>query len=476
MSTKSNSGNTDSDAYIEWAWKVIENKYLLLKKLGHGSYASVWLCVNINNIGTDKKKLFAMKIMNKNDYGPGIEERNTIENLHKLKCPNVITMYDNFEYFEKEDDDIHVCLVLELMECSCFDLIRDNKTLDLDSVKKITNDVVLMLAHMNRVGYIHTDIKPENILVNGVGTEQGEIYNKIEEYLSSQDYKTDTVNIKREIMRKNKKISSNIKLFNETAVKLIFTHKFPKLFGEKDSNNDDICDSDEDLEDDDSDSYIRKIDYGSLNTSSSLSSTCSDISDLSSDSSPDSSVRKLDLSKLVVRVSDFGTSFNYKKTSEKNRPYRFQTRYYRAPEIILGNNYNYNIDMWSVGAMVFELLTGYILFDPDECGEINIDRYHIYLIEKYVGNISKINFRDNTIVADPKSEHKKIRGIKRVNYEPFWRDLIKKLSDSTPKKDVLTLCHFVYSCLETDNAKRMDAADALRHNFMQINKLTTCNT
>jgi len=39
-----------------------------------------------------------------------------------------------------------------------------------------------------------------------------------------------------------------------------------------------------------------------------------------------------------------------------------QSRFYRAPEVILGLPYTTAIDMWSLGCIVAELHTGYPLF------------------------------------------------------------------------------------------------------------------
>ena len=41
-----------------------------------------------------------------------------------------------------------------------------------------------------------------------------------------------------------------------------------------------------------------------------------------------------------------------------------QTRQYRSPEVILGAKYSTPCDMWSMACMVFELVTGDLLFDP----------------------------------------------------------------------------------------------------------------
>jgi serine/threonine protein kinase len=39
-----------------------------------------------------------------------------------------------------------------------------------------------------------------------------------------------------------------------------------------------------------------------------------------------------------------------------------QSRSYRAPEVILGLAYSQKIDLWSLGCILAELSTGYVLF------------------------------------------------------------------------------------------------------------------
>jgi serine/threonine protein kinase len=39
-----------------------------------------------------------------------------------------------------------------------------------------------------------------------------------------------------------------------------------------------------------------------------------------------------------------------------------QSRSYRAPEVILGLAYGQKIDLWSLGCILAELSTGYVLF------------------------------------------------------------------------------------------------------------------
>ena len=62
--------------------------------------------------------------------------------------------------------------------------------------------------------------------------------------------------------------------------------------------------------------------------------------------------------KSLVKMIDFGSSCF---TDERVYTY-IQSRFYRAPEIILGLPYNGMIDMWSFGCILAELYTGYPLF------------------------------------------------------------------------------------------------------------------
>lgn len=62
--------------------------------------------------------------------------------------------------------------------------------------------------------------------------------------------------------------------------------------------------------------------------------------------------------KQLLKVIDFGSS-----CYEKERVYTYiQSRYYRAPEVILGIPYTTAIDMWSLGCIAYELFIGYPLF------------------------------------------------------------------------------------------------------------------
>ncbi len=76
-----------------------------------------------------------------------------------------------------------------------------------------------------------------------------------------------------------------------------------------------------------------------------------------------------------IKIIDFGTG-----CMEGHIVYSYiQSRYYRAPEIILGLPYAAAIDMWSLGCVLLEMHLGMPLFMGQNEGE------HLLMIMEYRG-------------------------------------------------------------------------------------------
>merc|ERR1712151_1226078 len=66
-------------------------------------------------------------------------------------------------------------------------------------------------------------------------------------------------------------------------------------------------------------------------------------------------------SRCEIKVIDFGSS-----CFVDDHPSSYvQSRSYRAPEVMLGLPYDQKIDLWSLGCILAELWTGYVLFQND---------------------------------------------------------------------------------------------------------------
>jgi dual specificity tyrosine-phosphorylation-regulated kinase 2/3/4 len=69
-----------------------------------------------------------------------------------------------------------------------------------------------------------------------------------------------------------------------------------------------------------------------------------------------------DPTKSGIKIIDFGSS-----CFQDERVYTYiQSRFYRAPEIILGIPYTCSIDMWSFGCIMAEFCIGFPLFPGED--------------------------------------------------------------------------------------------------------------
>ena len=144
-----------------------------------------------------------------------------------------------------------------------------------------------------------------------------------------------------------------------------------------------------------------------------------------------------------------------------------QTRYYMAPEIMLGHPFGPSCDVWSVGCMTYELLTGELLFDPEKKKRFNRNRHHVYDIQKTLGRIpqnvldnsknKRVYFRNNGL----------IKGKNSVEYVPLSELLIKKLGDKIDTNNMMETLDFIYILLELDPNKRPLPKKCLEHPWLK---------
>ncbi|RNA24416.1 Dual specificity tyrosine-phosphorylation-regulated kinase 2, partial [Brachionus plicatilis] len=173
-----------------------------------------------------------------------------------------------------------------------------------------------------------------------------------------------------------------------------------------------------------------------------------------------------------IKVIDFGSS-----CYEHQRIYTYiQSRFYRAPEVILGAKYGMPIDMWSLGCIIAELLTGYPLFPgEDEADQlaciielVGMPPQKILDQSKRARNFisSKGYPRYCTLVTLPDGSTG-LQGGRSRRGKPRGVPASKDWSSALKGCDDQLFIDFLKKCLDWDPATRMTPSQALRHAWLR---------
>ena len=123
------------------------------------------------------------------------------------------------------------------------------------------------------------------------------------------------------------------------------------------------------------------------------------------------------------------------------------TRWYRAPELLVGMPYDMSVDMWAIGCMMAELIDAQPLFP----GESDIDQ--IYCIQKALGEFLPEHmecFNKSKIFNGMKiPKIQRLEGIEKRDHG---------------KIEELAL-QFICNLVELDPKKRLTASEALQHPY-----------
>ncbi|EME41886.1 hypothetical protein DOTSEDRAFT_55581 [Dothistroma septosporum NZE10] len=179
--------------------------------------------------------------------------------------------------------------------------------------------------------------------------------------------------------------------------------------------------------------------------------------------------------RTLIKICDFGTA-TLQQDAELT-PY-LVSRFYRAPEVILGMDFDYAIDMWAIGCTLFELYAGRILFNgADNNGMLRV-------IQECRGKLPNRLIKRAKLADKYFDEQFTFYGLERdkmtgnIVQKPMHfaqgfvkRDLKSRLSGNMNKmtpamlKEHNAFLDLLDKCLQLDPEKRIKPKDALHHHF-----------
>ncbi|KAM3122814.1 hypothetical protein CJJ07_001929 [Candidozyma auris] len=361
-------------------------RYKVLRKLGWGHFSTVWLA--ISSVGS----YVALKVVKsgKNYSEAAIDEIKILKTLQKGKTSSVdsvVSLLDSFEV--TTPSGTHVAMVFELMGENMLHLIYKKKAeryslkmiqqplppavVPLHMAKSIILQLLQSVDYMHRNGVIHTDIKPENVLMTYEGS-----------------------------------IPDSVRAAKPTPTFRILPSRPLAM---------------------------------------SLEEMCS--------------------CPMRVKIADLGNA-----TYSKNHFSDYiQTRQYRSPEILLKHKtWGASADVWSIGCLIFELITGDFLFDPHDGATFTKDEDHMAQIIELLGEFPSVKYLSNCSRATELfSTPTTLRNIRSLKYWSLEDVLIEKYKFSPDDENVILIGDLIRKCLKYDLDDRYDCASLMKHPWFSSN-------
>ena len=388
----------------------IINNYNVISKLGSGSYSIVWLVYSIKDY-----KYYAMKVQNPEDYDDGMDEIDILKKIsHKEQYINGMIEYF-IESYPRENDS----KIIDKFICSIFNLCAGNldgiarkgmykNGYPIPIVKKILKQICKGLEKIHtKLNGFHGDIKPDNILLCGFNNRD---IKYIEAY-NNANYIEKYIEMKNQYLKDNKKkkISRNKKLEIRKTLHKNIIDTLPTIV------EDNI--------------YFVDTKY---------------------------------IEEPHIKITDFGFyCHNDEKFNES-----FGTRYYQAPEILLMGSCTEKVDIWALGCMLFELVTGKILFDPADTDETAcIDTYHLEMMINLCGEFP------STYLSKMKRQDKFFKKSKLINIkydEMYMQSTLNKIQTKLKCHNIddPILCELLESMLIIIPDKRIRINQILNHKWL----------
>lgn len=163
----------------------------------------------------------------------------------------------------------------------------------------------------------------------------------------------------------------------------------------------------------------------------------------------------------TIKIIDFGASSSQAMATH----YYVQSRYYRAPEVILGIPYNSVVDIWSLGCIAYELLIGMPLFS----GKDNFDQ--IRKIHDFLPNglpMFMLEFGSKTneyFERKPNGFFYFSKSMVKFTYYDAVSKIRKKCGEG---EETDLFIELLFQMLEPSYLERKNAYECLKHPFFEI--------
>ncbi|KAI5960068.1 DSK1 [Candida pseudojiufengensis] len=342
----------------------------------------------------------------------------------------------------------------------------------LNLVKQIVKQMLLAVDYMHHCGIIHTDLKPENILI-----QIDDINKLVKSIEDKKNSRNNSISRATSLIKKNsfnkpqlfgRTSSSTILQQPEERASSIVSINSQQSFSYRRSKN----------------SIVGKYDSPIRSSKPLCCSTTQDVffKDVEFDKTKKLSISKaispknfsifdkkqtfVEPTNLSIKIADLGNA-TYTNEHFTNQ---IQTRQYRSPEILLKyKSWGSSTDIWSIGCIIFELITGDFLFDPNDGKFFDKDEDHLAQIIELLGNFPDDNYlldcklTGKFFKLNPTTKEIVFKNIDNLKFWSLENVLVEKYKFRKDDLEIQLIVDLILKCLKFNIDERFDAASLLKH-------------
>lgn len=446
--------------------KYNNGRYVIVRKLGWGHFSTVWLAQDREN----KDKHVALKVVRSASHytETALDEISLLKRIVSANPDhpgrsNVVSLLDSFKHVGP--NGVHVCMVFEVLGENLLGLIKryNHKGIPQTLVKQITKQVLLGLDYLHReCGIIHTDLKPENVLI-----EIGDVEAIVQEVTEQEEQKkrqrkaseTGATPTK---SQRNGRVSSRRQsvVTGSQPLPSPLKRNNSNYFSERESTAEPIEGQLQSFAISPSTTTANKDTTTTTTEQKEEAETSSPTSSRSSSKSKGQTTTALDDNTICVKIADLGNAcwVDHHFTND------IQTRQYRAPEVLLGSHWGAGADVWSMACMVFELLTGDYLFDPQSGSKYSKDDDHVAQIIELLGRIPPQVLLTGRWTMEFFNRRGELRNIHKL--KPWGLKSVLKEKYHYSEQEAELLSSFLLPMLHLSPKKRADAGGMSNHKWV----------
>jgi len=308
---------TITDIENEYLGKVVNNKYLIIKYIARGTFSRVFLVYNLIH-----DKFYALKMLFEEYREEGLQETKIYRHFSNRPDSKVVEYIDTFEYQN------NICLLTEFMGIDLLDALNiynDINEIPRTLIIKCIIDTLTGLNELHTCNIVHADLKLENIMLTH-WTRETEKYIEWFKSINIQGY--------REKFYENLKVDFN-KLqegngVNRKKIKNALQNKFNNFI---------------------SGVFKKHIDNKKIEMAE---------KEMELQKSRDLNEKMIDIKNTNAKIIDLGNS---ELLEDKYGKGYIHIRNYRAPENFKLKIFNQKSDIWTLGCLILEMLSGTHFYD-----------------------------------------------------------------------------------------------------------------